>query len=128
MPEVSIKITGLSQMIRKFKQAPKILDEEIGKAMSKSIGLIQRNVRMKTPVDTGRLRTSIGGTYGWRWIRQRMAGIGTNVKYALWVEVRKARHPTGTSGYFQKGVKASLTGITKFFELAMRRTAQKLTR
>lgn len=132
MPQISIKITGLSQLIRKFKQAPKLLDIEIGRAMSQSVGLIQRNVRMRTPVKTGRLRTSIGGQYGWRWIRQRMAGIGTNVKYAIYVEDPKdtlhQTHATGQRLYFADGIKFSLKGITKFFELAMRRFAQRVVR
>lgn len=128
MPQISIKITGLSQLIRSFKQAPKILDEEITTALNQSIMLIQRNVRLRTPVKTGRLRTSIGGSYGWKWIRQRIASIGTNVKYAFWVEVRSARHDVGMVHYFQKGVEASMGGISKFFEKAMERFAKKITK
>jgi len=137
MPQVSIKITGLDQLIRRFKQAPKILDEEIGKAMNESIGLIERNVKLRTPVNFGRLRASIGGGafkggayapgYG-RKIGRKIASLVTNVKYAFWVEVKPARHTVGMTGYFSKGVEASLGGITKFFENAMKRVADKLTR
>jgi len=135
--QISIKFTGLNQLIRNFKQAPRVLDEEIKTALNQSIALIQRNVKLRTPVDFGRLRASIGGGafkggaypmgYGIR-KGKRVASIGTNVKYAHWVEVRPARHTVGTVGYFRKGVKASLDGITKLFEAAMKRVGQRLTK
>lgn len=128
MPQISIKITGLKQMINKYRQAPKILDEEIRTALSQSIILIQKNVRLRTPVDTNILRASIGGMKGWKRIGQRIAGIGTNVKYAFWVEVRPARHATGMVGYFRKGVEASMKGITKFFEQAMKKFANRVSK
>ena len=132
MPQVTVKFTGLDQLIRKFKQAPKVLNQETEKAMNQSILLIQRNVRTRTPVDTGRLRTSIGGAYGWKRVGQRVASIGTNVKYAIYVEDPKntlhQRHSTGQRLYFKEGVKVSMSGITKFFEAAMKRVAQRLTR
>lgn len=128
MPQISIKITGLRQMINKYRQAPKILDEEIRTALDQSIKLIQRNVRLRTPVDTNILRASIGGVKGWKQIGQRIAGIGTNVKYAFWVEVKPARHAVGMVGYFRKGVEASMSGINKLFEKAMKRLAQRLTK
>lgn len=128
MPEVKITITGLNELMRKFKQAPRIIDEEIGTAFEKSLKMIERNVKMRTPVDTGRLRSSIGGASGWRWVRKMAASIGTNVKYAFWVEVRPARHPTGEVHYFEKGVKASMTGISRAFERAMQRVADKITK
>ena len=128
MPQIKITITGLNELIRKFKQAPRILNEEMGSALNKSLKLIERNVKLKTPVDTGRLRSSIGGAEGWRWIKKRIASVGTRVKYAFWVEVRPARHIVGEVGYFSKGVQTSINGINQFFVKAMQRVAQRITK
>ena len=126
--EVSVKITGLKRMISKYKKAPVFLNEEIGTALIQSLALIQRNVRLRTPRKTSRLWTSIGDTHGWKWIRQKVASMGTNVKYAFSVEVRPARHPVGEVGYFRKGVKASLAGINKLFEKAVERFANRVSK
>lgn len=126
--EIKVSITGLNQLISRYRKAPKILDEEIKTALNQSIRLVQRNVRIRTPRDTSRLFTSIGDSGGWKWIRHRIAGLGTNVKYAFWVEVRPARHTVGMVHYFQKGVEASMGGINKLFENAMKRLAQRITK
>lgn len=128
MAQIKIEITGLKELMRNFKKSPQILNEETETALKKSLTLIERNVKMRTPVDYGRLRTSIGGAEGWRWVREKVASIGTNVKYAFWVEVKPARHKTGESHYFEKGVKASFPGISKIFEQAMQRFAKRVTK
>lgn len=134
---INIQIKGLTELIKRFKQAPKIIDEEINTALDQSLLLIERNVKLRTPVDTGRLRASIGGAGGkvppamepgWRWIKQKVASIGTRVKYAFWVEVRPARHIVGMTGYFSKGVQSSIGGINQFFTKAMQRVSLRVTK
>ena len=134
---INIQIKGLTELIKRFRQAPKIIDEETNIALNQSLFLIERNVKLRTPVDTGRLRSSIGGgvfkggaypeKYGWK-VGRRIAEIGTKVKYAFWVEVRPARHIVGEVGYFSKGVQTSINGINQFFVKAMQRVAQRVTK
>jgi len=111
-------ITGLDKVIKNYSNAPQFLENELGKALEKSLLVIEKNVKVRTPVDTGRLRSSIGNeneSEGWKWVKKNLASIGTRVEYAYHVEVTKMRHRVGEAGYFSKGVKASVEQIHKFF-------------
>ncbi len=124
---IKIEIKGIKELVSRFKDAPAVLDKEMTRAFDQSLMLIERNVKMRTPVDKGILRASIGGVGGWKWVTERVASIGTNIKYAYWVEVRQAFHKVGEVGYFSKGVEASMEGVHNFFKLAFDKVAQKLT-
>ena len=154
MLQVNVKITGLDKLIKNFKQAPRIIDKEIDNALNKSINLIERNVKKRTPVGkSGFLRASIGGASGWRWVRGWTASIGTSLKYAIYVHdrtrphiilpkqkqalswkgakhpVKSVQHPgTKAQPFMSKGVAASLSGIRKIFEQAMQRAVNKITK
>ena len=126
---ITVTISGLSKVISRFNNSPAIIDKELELAFRKSLALMERNVKLRTPVDTGRLRASIGSESqgGWRYIKKTVAGLGTKVWYAYWVEVRKARHMVGEWGYFSKGVQASISGISNFFKQAMENVAKRIT-
>lgn len=128
--EIKVSITGLDKLIRNFSGAPQILGKEVNKAFDESLKVIEREVKLRTPVDTGILRASIGkeSAQGWRWVKGIIASIGTRVKYAFWVEVRPARHKVGMVGYFSKGIQASIDGIHKVFVKAMERLAKQITK
>lgn len=134
---IKIEIKGIREMVNRFNQAPKIVDRELERAFEKSLLQIEREVKKRTPVDSGRLRGSIGGiegkmapsnSEGWRYVHERTASIGTRVKYAFWVEVRNVRHKVGEVGFFSKGVAASMDKINEFFKTAMENVVNKLAR
>ena len=132
---IKIEIKGIREMVNRYNNAPKLVDKELERAFEKSLLQIEREVKKRTPVDTGRLRASIGGmegkvapvnSEGWRYVHERAASIGTKVKYAIWVGLRNARHKVGMAGYFSKGVEASMEKINSFFKTAMENVANKL--
>jgi len=126
---IKIEIKGIKELVRRYSNAPKIVDRELEIAFNKSLMTIQREVKLRTPVDTGRLRSSIGNyNEGWKWITSRVASIGTKVKYAYWVEVINAYHKVGQVGYFSKGVQASMKSINEFFSQAMKNVADKVSK
>lgn len=138
----SIRIVGLEKLMAKARD-PRLVDVPAKKFLNRSGVLVAGNVRERTPVDTGRLRSSIThelrGTSSVR--------IGTNVKYAPSVEFGSQPHfppvaalqpwarrhgfPAGTGGaflvaraisrrgtkpreMFKKGLAASLGDVRRF--------------
>jgi hypothetical protein len=123
-------ITGLDKVIKSYGNAPKYLDGELNKALEKSLFTIERNVKTRTPVDTGRLRTSIGDEStgeGWRWVKKNIGRIGTRVEYAYHVEMTQMRHRVGEAHYFLNGVKASVDQINRYFVEAVKNVISKMT-
>lgn len=127
---IDLTLTGLDSLINGFNQAPGIISEETYKALDQSLDMIQAEAQRRTPVDTGRLKASIGNQSrgGWRWIRGLTASLGTYVFYALYVHESKARHAVGQSHYMEDGAKAAEPAIIKFFEQAMERVAARTTK
>ena len=126
--KLSVTIENFDAIKNAFKKAPDIVNAEIDEALAKSIFKVQREIRMRTPVQTGRLRTSIGGNYGFLEIdkSKKIGLLGTNVNYAWAVEVKPMRHKTGEAGYFSKGVRASEDAIKKFFEEVITNSNRKI--
>ena len=77
---LTIKVTGLEQVMKKFERMPREFIEEMDKAVKKSAYLIEGESKKVTPVDTGHLRRSIWSTFS-----LLQAIIGPHVKYAIWV-------------------------------------------
>jgi len=129
MPDVKIKITGLDDIIKRYPQAPARIEQGIKRAFLKSLFSAIQQVRTRTPVKTGHLKRSIGNPAfgGWKWIKGKIASMGTNINYAIWVEVRRARHPVGDWKYMERGIQASLKNIKGFFEREIADAIRKLT-
>jgi len=127
---ISVSFTGLSELQNNFRQSPDVLERLIGIALGKSIGMAETQAKIRTPKDTGVLRSSIGGeSNGFKYVRGLEAGVGTNIKYAIYVEKNlKARHPIGEAGYMEKGINASMDFIIKQFEGAMKELGKQLVK
>lgn len=74
-----IRVEGLDEALRKLD--PKMVDRPCRNFLERASILVQNEARRLAPVDTGRLRGSIGRDVG-----ARQAEIGTNVDYAPYVE------------------------------------------
>lgn len=126
---IAIRFTGLDKVLRNFKEAPQTVKDELKMALGRSLAMAEGEAKRRTPVDTGNLRSSIGGAGGYRFITDLFAGVGTNVKYAFWVEVRdNVRHAVGEAGFMRKGAEASVEFISAELTKAARRIAASLVK
>ncbi len=80
---VSVKIVGDKELIGRLGAYQVAAAAKIQRAVSVAAINVEMGAKMRCPVDTGRLRSSIGI----RWSVDRMgASVGTNVVYAMAIE------------------------------------------
>ena len=125
---VNLRFTGLEDLKNNFRKAPYFLEQVIGRALKKSIAMVETEAKRLTPVDTGLLRSSIGGVQGYSFIRGLTAGVGTNVRYAIYVEEGRGSHRVGQSHFMSGGAKNASPYVEREFEKAMVELSNKLTR
>ncbi len=136
MISLSLKITGINNIIKAYKRAPDLVAMEAGKALGRSVAMVETNVKKLTPKDTGYLRSSIGLIVnggentepGYKFVRGLTAGIGTNVKYAVYVHERDVRHNVGQRKFMEVGAENTVPFIVKEFDNAMGRIASQLSK
>ena len=125
---ITVRVSGLSELSRRFKKSPALLDREVKNALGQIVSMIEGESKRRTPVDTGLLRSSIGGSRGWKWVKGWTASVGTNIKYALAVHEGHGRHNVGERKYMEKGAKASTSFIQKRMKKAMDNLARRLSK
>lgn len=91
MMEVEFK-SNKDAVLSEFQRKTKLALDLIGEAA-------EGFVKEQTPVDTGRLRNSIAHQ-----TIDDTAYIGTNVEYAIWVELKDIEHKVGKAHYLRDGV------------------------
>ncbi len=126
--EIRINIENIDAIRQRFLLAPGITEKHINRAIKKSIFKIERESKKgeEMPVDTGRLRASIGGggfkggSYpkGHGRVFEDLYGeIGTDVEYAKIVHFggggRRARP------FLARGVEIAQPEIDRFFSQAL---------
>ena len=116
---IKVSIPNLAKVKSAFNKYPTFAAKEIQTALLKSLYEIQRDSRMATPVDTGRLRNSIGqaGGDGIFEVKKMSAEIGTNVKYAVYVHEGTSRMPARP--FLQQGVDRAMSKIKEYFKDAV---------
>lgn len=77
---ISISIKGSSELQLYFKTRPQKIMEALSRGLKGAALLIERESKIVTPVDTGRLRGSIFST-----IHQTYATVQPNTDYAIYV-------------------------------------------
>jgi hypothetical protein len=88
--EFSGKLDGLDDLARKFRHAPGTLESYMRRFMQQALPVIEREAKVKTPVNTGALRASIGHEI--RGTGAEMQGVvGTAKSYAPFVELERSR-------------------------------------
>ena len=98
--EVRVKVTGIEKLVKKLDD---LTARPLKNALTRAGLTVEREAKLQVPVDTGRLRNSI--TYIVdpspvpTWVQ-----VGTNVKYARFVELGTKRHfpPPGALGRWAK--------------------------
>ncbi len=98
---VTLSIIGLDQLKKKLQ--PKNVTDPLNDGVKKATILLDREVKMATVVDTGRLRASMTSQFG-----AGFGQVGTNVEYAPIVEFGKgnirARHIEGGAKILGEGM------------------------
>lgn len=89
--EVEFK-SNKDEVLTEFQRKKKLALDLIGEAA-------EGFVKEQTPVDTGRLRNSIAHQ-----TVDDTAYIGTNVEYAIWVELKDIEHKVGKAHFLRDGV------------------------
>ena len=120
-----VEISGFAEFKRNLNKAPKDLEDKLTVAISKSISLISRNAKSKTPVVTGNLIKGYRTSYG------KLEGVLANiVKYAPYVEYGNSKHRVSFAGrfYLKKGLENSFSGINSFFQKALEDVVVKISK
>lgn len=124
---ITVRFTGLDALRENLVNAPDTVEKHVSKALGLSLSAVEMEAKKRTPVDTGLLQGSIGGEGGYSYVRGLTAGVGTNVRYAVYVETNeRARHKTGQAHYMEEGVGAASDFIQDKFEEAMENIANDL--
>lgn len=125
---IKVTFTGLDRLASQIKKAPATLEKELHIGLGQSLLMAEAEAKRRTPVDTSNLRSSIAGSGGYSFVEGLRAGMGTNVKYAFWVEVRKdVHHNVGEAGYMEKGAEASVPFIKEIMEKVLGKVATQIT-
>ena len=80
------------EVLSEFQKKVKLALDLIGEAA-------ESHAKSYCPVDTGRLRNSISHES-----IDDTAYVGTNVEYAIWVEVKDVNHTSGQAHFLRDGV------------------------
>ena len=118
-----VEIKGFKEFGKNLENASKDLEKDLGTAINKSIALISRNAKLKTPVRTGNLVKGYRTSFG------RLEGTLANiVKYAPYVEYGNSKHRVNFTGrfYLKKGLENSVNGIEGFFKKALEDVVVKI--
>ena len=92
MTEVRVKIEGLEKLQRRFGASGPIVGEEISRAMKASVVYLEGKVKPLTPVNVGRLRSSITHAVEKGPGGRTVGMVGSNVVYAPFVELGTKPH------------------------------------
>lgn len=103
----------IAKAMQAFREFSREAETELDKALVASALEVERDAKKFTPVDTGRLRSSITHRLG-----NNYAEVGTSVEYGLWVHwgtSKMAARPFLLQGYEanKEKIKARLAAVIK---------------
>ena len=89
--DLHVSIDGNPELQAMLKATGRLLTEAIASAVAEAALNVESNAKRSTPVDTGRLRSSIGTKF--LGVQQLEADVGTVVEYAEHVEFGTSHMP-----------------------------------
>ena len=97
----TLEIKGDKELAKKLKK--ETITQPVGEGIKKITLFLDREIKMATPVDTGRLRSSVTSQ-----ITAEFGKVGTSVQYSSFVEYgtkkMEARHVEGGRRVFGQGM------------------------
>lgn len=115
MPSINIQIKNLPQIKRAFGMAPSLMRRNLNLAIRKSILMVERESRILTPVDTGRLRASHRSIF-----RDMYGEVGTHTHYDVFVH--SGTRYMRARPYLKNAVQAANFQIQSFFTQSVQDT------
>lgn len=121
--EITVEIPNLKQLRRAFSDYPEISGIYLREAGMESAFKIEREAKILSPVDTGRMRGSIGTSLG---IADKglTSIVQTNVNYAIYVHEGTAR--MRGRPFMRQGVEKSRGQIEEFYKRALIDTMDRI--
>ena len=89
--EYHIEIHNLQELQRDFAKAPQLYDREVSRAINSSLNRYQATAKTLSPVDTGRLRSSISMFPAQRNGNVIEGSVRTGTHYAVYQELGTSR-------------------------------------
>lgn len=108
MLQVSIRL-DIDEYGRYLQEMPAHIRNAIGNAIKKSAYLVEREAKLETPVDTGRMRASIFSD-----IQSEIATVSPYVNYALFVH--EGTRYIRANPFMKRGLENAQSGIQGFFD------------
>lgn len=110
---ITIKLKNFDKIQETLKKSPRKMGQELAVAIKKSALMIERESKKLTPVDTGRLRSSIVSD-----IRPMRATIAPHTDYAIFVH--EGTRYMKSRPFMKEGVEK--VDVNKYFEQAIENT------
>lgn len=125
-----IEFEGLEELRRDLEKAGGNLDDVLRQAMLESLQVVGSQAKINAPVDTGRLRSSIGaktslGVHEVKGLGADIVGrVGSRVKYAPYQEIgwtTKAGRWIEGRHYLERAAKSKAGDVVRVFQRAIDR-------
>jgi HK97 gp10 family phage protein len=91
MPKTGFTIKNLDKFNKAMLKSPKLAEKHLGKGLLEALFIVQGQARQLSPIDTGRLRSSIGVGAGKARVQKNTGYVGTNVEYSVYVHEGTSR-------------------------------------
>lgn len=89
---LEVKIIGDEELKRAFREVPEVIRKELGEAVMRAGYFLESKAKAEAPVNTGQLRGSITTQGAFFSGEDVTAKVGTNVKYAPFMEYGTRPH------------------------------------
>lgn len=125
MANIKIEIKNIAEIRRAFGKAPRLMNEAFKDALQKSALQVQRESMIRTPVLTGRLRSSHENSISGSGL-QMSATVAPTANYGMFVH-EGTRFMKGRP-FLKEGAEASINEIGDYFTQAVQDVFDKIGR
>lgn len=121
--QITINLQAGKNIAAAFRSFPELVAPYLRTASMQSAFLVERYAKLVTPVDTGRLRSSIATSLG---VRDRgiTSIVQTNVNYAIFVH--EGTKTLRSRPFMKQGVDRAKPEITGFYQKAVENAMKKI--
>ena len=129
---IRIEVQGVQETITRLMSYAADVSIILQKVIEASGAKVIEETKRRCPVDTNRLRSSIGhptdpdGIWQLNIVRHVLnLNVGTSVEYAWDVETIPRHHAVGQAHFMEEGATASISYIQNYFEQGLREAERR---